>query len=150
VLISQIAGYIHRARGAEKPILVFDECQSLRYGNRKLWHVIKRISDRSLVPIICAGRPEGFDVLKEVEYSDFGWRTRERVDLEPLLPKDMNALLTDLAECEYSTAALKLLFDLADGSYGALTNHLYEIERQAKRAKIATVEPEHIRQWRGV
>lgn len=150
VLMSQVAGYILAARGNKKPVLFLDECQYLRYGNRKIWHVIKRISDRALVPVICAGRPEGFEVLKQLEYNDFGWRTRERVELEPLLPKDMHDLMTDLAECEYSTAALKLIFDLADGSYGSLTNHLYEIERQAKRAKIETIEPEHIRQWRGV
>lgn len=153
-LMSMIAGLIN-SQGTKRPILVFDEFQALRYGNKKIIHVIRNLSDRSMVPVICAGRPEGFDILNETEFLDYGWRTREQVELQPIVPEDLLALLGDLAECEYSDGAKKLLYErcggleLRGGSYGALANDLYEIERQAKRSKITKIEPEHIRQWRG-
>lgn len=150
VLISKITRHINLTRGF-RPILIFDECQYLRYGNREIWETIKAISNRLSSPIICAGRPEGFELFRETRFNDFGWRKYGfEIELEPIIPEDLIALLGDLAECEYSVPAKKILFERSGRNYGKLVTDLSMIEKQAKRAKITTVEPEHIRKWGAV
>jgi len=139
------------SQGTNRPIMVFDEIQELGYGCRKIWHLIKNLSNLAVVPVVCSGRPEGIDaVLALNEYNDMAWRTRQRVTLEAVSYRDLEALLADLAEAKYTPEAKKLLLKRCQGTYGELANDLVEIETQAKRAKVETIEPQHITAWRGV
>lgn len=139
----------HYNVGTAKTVLWFDDIQELIYGDKSCLPLIKSIINLGCCPVVMAGHPEAFRTLiSDRETSDFIWRLRDEVIIDPLEPAQFFAFLQEITDLEYTKEAKEALYKKTGGRVGLVVNCISLLE-QLKNNRVKLVEAAHVESYCG-